>query len=62
MYNLMDSNIAFLVAFFFTMIVVVGSFFLLNMILAVIMGSFTAMEELERQKQEAKKVNKLYKS
>lgn len=48
MYNLMDTNLAFLVAAFFTMMVVVGSFFLLNMILAVIMGSFTEMEELER--------------
>ncbi len=40
MYNYMDSNSTGITVFFFCILVVFGSFFMLNLILAVIMESF----------------------
>ena len=41
MYNVMDAQISWLAAIYFSFIVIFGSFFLINIILAVIMDSFT---------------------
>ena len=51
MYNLMDSTQDILSSFYFVTIVIVGSFFLLNLILAVILDSFTQIQELEMLEQ-----------
>ncbi len=39
MYNHMDSNMSYFSALFFIMLVIVGSFFVLNLVLAVIMDA-----------------------
>ena len=44
MYNYNDASGVFAL-FFFPMLVVIGSFFLLNLFLAVIMNIFTEMDE-----------------
>lgn len=40
MYNLMDSNFTLVAVIYFCLLVVFGSFFLLNLVLAVIMEKF----------------------
>ena len=40
MYNLMDSNLTVMAIIFFCSLVLIGSFFMLNLVLAVIMQSF----------------------
>ena len=37
MYNLMDSNMTWMAVMYFVLMVVIGAFFLLNLVLAVIM-------------------------
>jgi len=45
MYNLMDANLSPMVVFYFTLLVLFGSFFLLNLILAVIMDAFDDVDQ-----------------
>lgn len=57
MYNLTDASLSWMATAFAILLVVVGSFFLLNVILAVIMDSFEKVDSLqdlieERKKQE----------
>jgi len=47
MYNLMDSTNSIVTAIFFVSIVIIGSFFLLNLILAVILDSFIQIQQLD---------------
>lgn len=42
-YSMMDSSIAFIAALFFSTLIFLGSFFLVNLILAVILESFIAI-------------------
>jgi hypothetical protein len=44
MYNLSDASQAWMAIFFCVLLVVVGSFFLLNVILAVIMDAFDQVD------------------
>ena len=44
MYNLMDTEIAWLAALYFCFLVIFGSFFLVNIVLAVILESFTKVQ------------------
>ena len=45
MYNFMDSSDVVISALYFILLVLFGSFFLINLILAVIMQSFTKFQE-----------------
>ena len=45
MYNLMDVRMFWFTALFFCIMIVIGSFFLLNLILAVIMNTFGDIDE-----------------
>lgn len=47
MYNLMDSNIAWMAILFSVLLVVIGSFFLLNVILAVLSEALTIADRVE---------------
>ena len=49
MYTFMDST-GVSASLFFTLVVVIGSFFLLNLFLAVIMETFIEISELEKDK------------
>ena len=55
MYNLMDSNITIMAALFFCMLVLFGSLFLLNLILAVIMDAFDKVASKQNLEIEAEK-------
>ena len=46
MYNLMDSNLAWLSVLFSVLLVIIGSFFLLNVILAVLSEALGNQEEM----------------
>ncbi len=46
MYNMMDSNIAWMAVLFSVLLVVIGSFFLLNVILAVLAEALTKVDEI----------------
>jgi len=64
MYNLSDASTAWMAIIFCLLLVIVGSFFLLNVILAVIMDSFTEAndtkkhEKLEQEKRKLLKAQK----
>ena len=45
MYNLSDSSASWMAIFFCIIIVFIGSFFMLNVVLAVIMDAFNEVEE-----------------
>jgi nucleoside recognition membrane protein YjiH len=47
MYNLMDSNISSVAALYFILLISFGSFFILNLILAVIMDSYNKIQHKE---------------
>lgn len=51
MYNLMDSNIAWMAIIFSILLVVIGAFFLLNVILAVLAEALTKVEGIEKMQQ-----------
>ena len=51
MYNLMDSNIAWMAVIFSILLVVIGAFFLLNVILAVLAEALTKVEGIEKMQQ-----------
>lgn len=57
MYTFMDAT-GVSASLFFTLVVVVGSFFLLNLFLAVIMETFIEMSELEKDKLNEKELAK----
>ena len=61
MYNYMDCNSGPVSIIFFVLVVIIGNFLLLNLVLAQIMESFYASQEIEREKVElaAKKTQKL---
>ena len=63
MENLVDSGVGELAIIFYLLVVAFGSYFILNLILAVIMGSFTKFEkqEIENSMQEAEKKDDLMK-
>ena len=56
MYMVTDTSSSFLTVPYFCLIIIIGSFFLLNLILAVIMRVFTQNDELERIKHKQKKI------
>jgi hypothetical protein len=63
MYNLMDSSQSWMAILFCVLLVVVGSFFLLNVILAVIMDAFDEVDRTSsikenKIKQETKELKK----
>lgn len=65
MYNLSDASLPWMAIAFCCLIVLIGSFFLLNVILAVIMSAFDEVDknssELDRQKRnDLKALKKLY--
>jgi len=45
MYNLMDSNMAWMAIVFCVSLIIIGSFFLLNVILAVLADALTKVDE-----------------
>lgn len=47
MYNLMDSNIQWMAVFFSVSLVVIGGFFLLNLILAVLAEALSNIDEVQ---------------
>ncbi len=47
LYNMMDTNTTFITALYFCLLILFGSFFLLNLILAVILDSFTKVQQEE---------------
>ena len=49
MYNLMDSNIWWMGVIFSVFLVVIGSFLLLNVILAVLADALTMVEEVQER-------------
>jgi hypothetical protein len=49
MYNLMDSNQAGMSVLYFCLLVLFGSFFLLNLILAVIMETFNKIDQSQAE-------------
>jgi hypothetical protein len=48
MYNYQDSNSRYMTALFFLVLVIFGSFFSINLVLAEIMNSVTTLKEEER--------------
>ena len=54
MYNYMDS-VGIFSSLYFPLVVLLGSFFLLNLFLAVIMETFSEMTEIQKQLEQAKK-------
>ena len=60
MYNFMDS-MGVLSSLYFPLIVLLGSFFLLNLFLAVIMETFSEMTEIQKQIEKAKNEAKMRK-
>ena len=56
MYMIEDTSTNIITPAYFSLLVVIGSFFLLNLILAVIMRVFTQNDELERSKRRKKKI------
>ena len=54
MYNLMDSNIWWMAVLFCVFLVIIGSFFLLNVILAVLSDALEMVKDTERKKDEAR--------
>ena len=50
MYNLMDSNISWLAVIFSICLVMIGAFFLLNVILAVIVQAIDSVDEVNDKK------------
>ena len=48
MYDLMDANMTVFSAIFFTLMVLIGSFFMLQLILAVIMETFDEMDRMDQ--------------
>ena len=61
MYNLMDSNISWMAILFSVSLVVIGSFFLLNVILAVLAEALRNIDEVQ-QKAETKHNKKIGRS
>lgn len=59
MYNLSDSSQTWMAVLFCVLLVVVGSFFLLNVILAVIMDAFNQNIEAESHDNDDKKLMEL---
>ena len=61
MYNLMDSNISWMAVIFSICLIVMGSFFLLNMILAVLAEALRNVDEIQARS-EAKQNRKIHRS
>ena len=49
LYNLMDSNIAWMAVIFCVTLVIIGSFFLLNVILAVLADALNMVETMKER-------------
>ena len=47
MYNLMDSNISWMAAFYSILLIMIGAFFLLNVILAVLVQALDNVDEVK---------------
>jgi len=54
MYNYMDS-VGFFSSAFFPLLILIGSYFMLNLFLAVIMETFSEMTDQQKQIEQAKK-------
>ena len=54
MYNMMDSNISWMAIIFCILLIILGSFFLLNVVLAVLAEGLNKVDEIQ-QKTDAKK-------
>ena len=52
MYNLIDSNISWMAIFFSISLVLIGSFFLLNVILAVLSEALDNVDEITKIKED----------
>ncbi|PCI31094.1 hypothetical protein COB52_00360 [Candidatus Kaiserbacteria bacterium] len=59
MYDLMDNSQTIFSAIFFCLMVLIGSFFMLQLILAVIMGTFDSMEKDEEEEQREAELEKI---
>ena len=53
MYNFMDSS-GFIAGLYFPILIVIGSFFLLNLFLAVIMQTFSEMTQKQKEEEKVK--------
>lgn len=60
MYNLMDNEISWVTAIYFCFLVIFGSFFLVNIVLAVILDSFTKVQQEELKLQLASDDKKMH--
>ena len=58
MYNYLDSSGA-IAAIYFPVLIIIGSFFLLNLFLAVIMQTFSEMNEKQKEKDREKEKFKI---
>jgi hypothetical protein len=47
LYNYLDADLALITGTFFCLIILLGPFFLLNLILAVILGSFNSIQNMD---------------
>ena len=56
MYNLSDASMSWMAVTFCVLLIVVGSFFLLNVILAVIMDSFDRIDSMQELVEHQKKL------
>ena len=54
MYNLMDSNITWMAVIFCTSLIIIGSFFLLNVILAVLADALNMVDQWKERKDQAR--------
>ena len=54
MYNLMDSNISWMAVIFCTSLIIIGSFFLLNVILAVLADALNMVDQWKERKDQAR--------
>ena len=54
MYNLMDSNITWMAVIFCTSLIIIGSFFLLNVILAVLADALNMVDQWKEKKDQAR--------
>ena len=54
MYNLMDSNMTWMAVIFCTSLIIIGSFFLLNVILAVLADALNMVDQWKERKDQAR--------
>ena len=55
MYNYSDTGSSFISVIFFILVVLLGAFFTMNLVLAIIVDSFQQAKDAEKRKEEAEK-------